>query len=331
MGLRYMGSAITQFLTHTNLRSSSPEAYRKLRDIICKFELTSTTASDMELTKPEVQANDVVMRLKMNKYNKGIEDPYEFNPGFHIFERLNEIEKSPLFRLIRKMPKGGALKTNDISMCSTAYLIQLTYKKNLWVYTFDDGEKIDKFRFCDRKPQEADANAKGKWESMEQLRDRRGEDKVRKQLQKCFSMYPLSDFTTNAHAWQHLIAIFKVVGSLLRSYQVWGDYYYNALREFSEDGIQYVEVRSSLPRLFTMDGTRLPVQETLQSYRNQLKKFQTDHPDFIGAKVVYSPLRHVSPERMASLVSLCTQLNVSMPYGYMGIPAGCSKLLIFCF
>lgn len=319
VGLRYMSNHLTKFLNLTNLRSSSPEAYRKLRDIICKFELANTTASDMELTEPEVQANDVIMRLKMNKYNKGIEDPNEFHPGFHIFERLKKIEKSPLFQLIRKMPKGGALKTNDLSMCSTNYLIKLTYKKNLWVYTFDDGKQIDKFRFNYKKPQEADANAKGKWESMEQLRDRRGDDKVRKQLLKCFSMFPLSDFTTNAHAWQHLIAIFKAVGSLLRSQKVWGDYYYNAMKEFREDGLQYIEIRSSLPRLFNMEGTRLPVQESLNIYRDKLKQFQADHPDFIGTRVVYSPLRHVSPERMASLVELCTQLNVST----LVRPAGC--------
>lgn len=315
-GQRVAATSLTQFLAQTNLRRSTPETYRKLREIVLKYELCYTTATEMELTKPEVEANDVIMRLKMEKYNMGIKDPYVFNPGFHIFERLKDIQKSPLFHLISKMPKGGALKVNDTSICSTDFLIQLTYKEHLWVYTIDDGttEKIKKFHFLDgEKPKEEAAKLtdNGKWQRMEELRQRWGEERVRKELYKSFSMFPLSDFKTNAEAWQHLIDIFSTVGSLLRSHSVWEEYFYNALKEFSEDGIQYMEIRSSLPRLFKLDGTTLPVQATLKVFEDQLAKFQAEHSDFIGARVIYSPLRHVSPQRMTSLVELCTQLNVS--------------------
>lgn len=322
-GHRVAATTLAHFLVQTNLRRSTPETYRKLREIVLKYELCHTTATDMELTRPEVEANDVIMRLKMDKYNMGIKDPYVFNPGFHIFERLKDIQKSPLFQLIRKMPKGGALKVNDTSICSTDFLIKLTYKENLWVYTIDDGkkEKMKKFRFLKGdKPKEEEPIDNAKWQSMEELRKRWGEETVREELYKSFSMFPLSDFHTNAEAWQHLIDIFSIVGSLLRSQSIWEEHFYNALKEFSDDGIQYMEIRSSLPRLFKMDGTRLPVQETLKVYQDQVQKFQADHSDFIGARVIYSPLRHVSPERMSSLVELCTQLNVS---------TGCTHIVQF--
>ncbi|KAH8418666.1 hypothetical protein KR222_009233, partial [Zaprionus bogoriensis] len=307
----FSSSAISQLIGQTNLRNSTPEAFRKLREIFCEFERNNALSSNVQLTEREVQANDVIMALKTDQYNKGILNPIEFVPSYNIFDRLKEIAESSLFRMIQQMPKGGALKTHDASLCSTDFLIGLTYKKDLWVYSTEEGCNLLQFRFTTTKPEHI-CHKDGKWQTMEDLRNRRGEEAVNKTLNQAFSMYSLSNPKSNADAWQHLLNIFRLVDGLLRYYPIWGEYFYNALKEFNEDGVQYVEVRSLLPRLYCLEGHRLPVRETVKVYQEQLERFQSDNPDFIGSKLIYSPMRHVPPEQVGRHIDLCTELNVSV-------------------
>lgn len=305
-------SILTQFFGPPNLRKCTPEAYRKLREIVCKFEQGAILGNDIQLTQKEIDVNDVIMCLKIDEYNRGVKDPNQFVPGYHIFERFHEIEKSPLFQLLRKMPKGGALKTHDSSMCSTQFLIDLTYKKHLWVCCIEDGSKIVQFRFSKDKPRWMQHEG-GNWETMEECRDRRGEENLRKYLISLFSMYPLSNLQSNELAWKHMMSIFSLINGILQYYPIWGEYYYNALKEFNEDGVQYVEVRSLLRRLYCLDGKKLPVKETVQVYNDELKRFKDDHPDFIDSKVIYAPHRQTTVEKMAEHVKLCIALNKEFP------------------
>ncbi|XP_034109169.1 adenosine deaminase 2 [Drosophila albomicans] len=303
---------IAKFFGPTNLRNCSPDSYRKLREIICKFEQGAILGNDIQLTDKEIKVNDTIMCLKMDEYNRGVEDPNQFVPGYHIFKRLNDIEKSPLFQLLRKMPKGGALKTHDFSMCSTNFLIDLTYRKHLWACTVNDGCKIVQFLFSKDKPKKM-LHEGGKWETMDEIRDRRGEENVRKKLKMLFSMYPLSKIQSNDKAWDHMMGIFALIDGILNYYPIWGEYYYNALKEFNEDGVQYVEVRSLLKRLYCLGGERLPAKETLQVYNDELKNFKADNPDFIDSKIIYSPLRHTTPDKIKGHVKACTKLNKEFP------------------
>ncbi|KAL7735810.1 hypothetical protein ACLKA6_017814 [Drosophila palustris] len=313
------GSILTQFFGPSSLRKCTPEAYRKLREIVCKLEQSAILGNDIELTQKEIAVNDVIMCLKMDEYNRGVQDPNQFVPGSHIFKRLHDIEKSPLFQLIRKMPKGGALKTHDSSMCSTQFLINLTYKPHLWVCSTDaaDGCKIEEFRFSKDKPKWMQ-HKDGNWETMDEFRDRRGEENVRQHLKALFSMYPLSNLKSNDVAWSRMMRIFALIDGIVLYHPIWGEYYYNALKEFSEDGVQYVEVRSLLKRLYCLDGNKLPVKESLQVYSDELKRFKDDHPDFIDSKVIYSPHRQTTVQKMREHVKLCIELNKEFPNLLMG-------------
>jgi len=108
-----------------------------------------------------------------------------------------------------------------------------------------------------------------------------------------------------------MMGIFNLLDGLLQYAPLWGDYYYNALKEFYADGVQYLEVRSVLPELYCLDGSRLPKRETVQIYMDSLKRFKQEHPGFIDSKLIYAPIRHVQPEVVGQYVKECTELNVS--------------------
>ncbi|XP_070069602.1 adenosine deaminase 2 isoform X2 [Drosophila takahashii] len=301
---------LLEMLGSTNLRKSSPEDYRVLRDIVNTFERYSGVGNDIQLTLAEHSANELIMGEKKREYEKGIMDPSKFAPGHHIFQVLHTVKKSPLFQMLRKMPKGAALKTHDTSMCSSRAVIEMTYRENLWVCTTHKGCRVEEFRFAAEKPKDM-RHKDGEWQPMEKLRELRGEENLRKYLRVRLSMYPLSSFRTNAHAWDHMMGIFTLLDGLLQYAPLWGDYYYRALEEFYADGVQYLEVRTVVPQLYCLDGSRLPQRETVQIYLDTLERFKKEHPGFIDSKLIYAPLRHVQPEVVGQYVKQCTELNAN--------------------
>ncbi|XP_017039308.1 adenosine deaminase 2 [Drosophila ficusphila] len=295
-----------------NLRRSTPEDYRILREIVNSFERYSGVGNDIQLTLAERAANELIMHEKKQEYEKGILDPTKFAPGHHIFQVLDTVKESPLFQLLTKMPKGAALKVHDTSMCSSKAVIEMTYRENLWACTTHEGCHVVEFRFAKERPKDIQHEG-GEWQPMEKLRELRGEDNLRKYLRVRLSMYPLASFATSAHAWRHMMGIFDLVDGLLRYAPLWGDYFYNGLKEFYADGVQYLEVRSVVPELYCLDGSRLPKRETVQIYKDTLRRFKQENPGFIDSKLIYAPIRHVQPEAVGQYVKECTELNKEFP------------------
>ncbi|XP_017137193.1 adenosine deaminase 2 [Drosophila miranda] len=295
-----------------SLRKTSPSAYKILRTTVAKVEQMIGMGHRLRLNEKELAANAVIMAVKKEEIKRGLLDPSKFSPGQHIFQTLNHIRKSPIFNILKKMPKGGVLHAHDTALCSTEFLIELTYRENLWICTTDKGCKAIAFRFALEKPTMKAIEACS-WEPMEDFRQRHGEENVRRYFQQCFSMYPLSNFTSNNQAWSHFMGIFILLDGLLCYAPVWGDYYYNALKEFYEDGVQYLELRSLLPPLYCIGGEILDIRDTVAIYEAELECFKASHPDFIGSKLIYAPLRGVEPKVVEEYVKTAAALNKEFP------------------
>ncbi|KAH8259368.1 hypothetical protein KR026_003103 [Drosophila bipectinata] len=294
-----------------SLRKITPNAYSRLRKIINKVEQMQTMGHTLRLNDKERQANKVIMAIKTEEINQGKLDPTKFTPGQHIFETLTAIRKSPIFQIIKKMPKGGVLHAHDTALCSTEFLISLTYRENLWICTAEKDKAIA-FRFSVEKPTMKPMD-QCQWEPMCEFRERMGDKEVKRYLKRRFSMYPFSKFMSNNQAWAHFMGIFILLDGLLCHAPIWGDYYYNALKEFSEDGVQYLELRSLLPPLYCMGEKMLTIRDTVAIYKSELERFMSDHPDFIGSKLIYAPLRGVEPKVVEEYVKTATELNKEFP------------------
>lgn len=292
------------------LRDITPEAYSRLRKILIHMERSSCLGDSLVLSSQELAANKVLTRVKTKELEAGFQNPSKFMPGQHIFDVLQKVKESPLFRLLKTMPKGGLLHAHDTALCSTDFLIDLTYRENLWICVGETGCEAIAFRFSESKP--ADIKVDGcKWQKMCEYRECHGEQKVRSYLQKRFTMYPFTNFVSADEAWSKFVSIFQLLDGMLLHEPVWADYYYNALTEMHADGVQYLELRSVIPNLYALDGSKLPLANTVQIYKTQTERFQELHPDFIGAKLIYAPLRGVSPKVVQKYVKNCTDLNVS--------------------
>lgn len=89
--------------------SSRPtfEKYEAQRKLLLSEHLDRALGSDIVLSEREEQFNSMLMDLKMDELARGFQNPFNFTPSRHFFDVLKSVESSPLFKLIRKMPKGA--------------------------------------------------------------------------------------------------------------------------------------------------------------------------------------------------------------------------------
>lgn len=72
-------------------------------------EKTMQLGGQLVLTKEEELANERLMALKRAEMKQAMETQ-EFPPSMHFFQAKNLIEKSEVFNILKKMPKGRDLE-----------------------------------------------------------------------------------------------------------------------------------------------------------------------------------------------------------------------------
>lgn len=69
----------------------------------------------------------------------------------------------------------------------------------------------------------------------------------------------------------------------------------------------------SLNKTYDLDGEKYGPIETCQMYVDVLKEFKTSHPDFVGSKFIYAPLRAVNDETFNSYLPIMQKLQKNFP------------------
>lgn len=223
------------------------QEYLTQRKSLADDERKSCFGSDVQLNANEIRANDVIMRVKAHELREGHINPSTFNPSHHLFEVLDNVKNSELFKILRKMPKGGILHAHDTGLCSANYLVQLTYEPNLW--QCDKDNKIVQFLFSPDKPSQRN---NCEWNLVSEVRLRAGKENYDTKIRKLFTLFdrdvnPKIQFNDINAVWQRFMGLFGTVGPIVTYAPVWKAYYKQALREMYEDGVQYLEFRGLLP------------------------------------------------------------------------------------
>lgn len=227
----------------------TPEAYNAERSSFFLYEEARGLGAEIELNHRELLANQIIMAAKTYEYEEGLAKPHLFKPSKHFFSVLEAIAKTPLFAYMQAMPKGGVLHAHDVAMCSTDFLIELTYRENLWACESSGSLEAVAMRFARSKPILAVDGVDCAWTLLTEMRARHGTAAVDDYLRERFTLYPKENFLDNNEAWKSFMKIFSLLDGLITYAPAWADYYYNALKEFRADGVQYLEFRSTLPQV----------------------------------------------------------------------------------
>lgn len=237
-----------QSVTSATIESATPrntfQNFLKERNSFIDEEVSRGIGFNLQLNPKETLLNNHVMKLKAQEYTNGLQDPTSFSPALHFFEVLARINQSELFKIIRKMPKGGVLHAHDTALCNLDFFVKLTYWDNLWQVT-DSVSKQLQFKFSRTKPADG-------WVLVKEERARVGVEAYDSHLRSMISMYnhnPLLKDRDVDSIWRRFMEIFAITDGVLFYKDAWRAYYLQALLEFEEDEVHYLELRSTLPQV----------------------------------------------------------------------------------
>lgn len=230
----------------------SLDDYLAQRQKFVEDEFAVGFESDVELSDREKLANEVIKAAKAKEVDEGLKNPYRFKPARHLFEVLKDIRRSELFKILQRMPKGGILHAHDTALCSTDFVITLTYRDNLWQCSeLNANHRIKQFLFSRDEPASSDGC---EWKRVADVRTKIGPAKYDRYLRTLFTLYredqnPRTQFKDINDVWSTFMDIFTLLGPIVTYAPVWKDYYKNALAEMYADGVQYLEFRGLLPEV----------------------------------------------------------------------------------
>ncbi|XP_026283317.2 adenosine deaminase 2-like [Frankliniella occidentalis] len=261
--------------------------------------------NSLVLGAAEQRVNGLLMAWKQKEYNVPEAD---FLPAHSFFLVREAIERSPVYKFIKRMPKGAVLHVHDLSAANADYVVQnVTYRDHLWGRVSDAEVQL---RFA------AAAPAPG-WELVADLRRRAASvADFDARLERAFTitdMNPAQTYPDQKTVWHAFDTTFGVLFSLLTYAPVFRDYFRRTLQEFYEDNVMYVEIRGVLPTLFELDGREYGQLEVAALYQQVADEFRRVHPDFLGVRLIYAPSRHVSVGQVHEYVAFFRQLKTQFP------------------
>uniref|UniRef100_A0A1A9ZTP8 Adenosine deaminase n=1 Tax=Glossina pallidipes TaxID=7398 RepID=A0A1A9ZTP8_GLOPL len=273
--------------------------YEMERNNIMNYESYNRFGNRIKLTMCEEKANEQLMFLKWLEYQKWEVNGTNVSLGDRFSKARDDIERSLLYKVLRKMPKGAALHVHDVGLTSVDFIVKcLTYYQNLWVCVARN-KQLREFRFSQKFLNETNTTNMCTWYPIKEWRRMHGAKVVDAKIRDNLII------TTTDH--KLVAARLKEIKSLLKgliSYApVWEIYFEQAFKEFIEDGVQYIEIRTILPRLYNLSGHSLPHLETLAALKRASETVAFYNASFVGAKVIYTPSRNVNDNEVEMLLS----------------------------
>uniref|UniRef100_A0A3Q0QXQ1 adenosine deaminase n=1 Tax=Amphilophus citrinellus TaxID=61819 RepID=A0A3Q0QXQ1_AMPCI len=276
------------------------------RDLLMLQEASRQTGGRVTLTVPERKLDAYLHRLKEQEMSAT-----PFPPAVHFFKAKPLIEKSPVFKLLQKMPKA-ALHIHSSSLVSVEWLVKnVTYRPHCYIcFTWDNSVR---FLFSDRQPfPRWDCFY---WQLLETLRakirDPTGFDNLMQHL-TLFTEDPDGEYPSQDVVWEKFEKAFIAAAGLVTHTPVLRDYFYKGLEELHHDNILYLELRSGLSRTYELDGTIHDKVWTLKMFQEVTRKFIGDHPDFLGARIIIS-VHALSISEVETAVKEAIQLQKDFP------------------
>lgn len=98
--------------------------------------------------------------------------------------------------------------------------------------------------------------------------------------------------------WDRFQNIFSTTSDFLKHVGVFRTYLCWTLKEFYDDGVMYIEFRSSIGTPYNSTGYVYSNLEAMAIIIDVVNEFKKTHPDFVGVKFIYSTSRRGPPARI---------------------------------
>ncbi|KAF5919409.1 hypothetical protein HPG69_009890 [Diceros bicornis minor] len=218
------------------------------RNRLLMREKMTRVGGRLVLGKQEELANARLMALKKAEMAQAMKTQ-KFPPSMHFFQAKNLIEKSEVFSILKRMPKGAALHVHDFSILSVDWLVKnVTYRPHCHFCFTPKGTL--QFKFAHPTPPTPTPAECSEWILLEKYR--RGLQNITEfdnSLLKNFTLMTENPEVTYANqniVWSKFGTIFFMIAGLVHYAPVFRDYIFQGLEEFYQDNVFYLELRALL-------------------------------------------------------------------------------------
>ncbi|XP_032329301.1 adenosine deaminase 2 isoform X1 [Camelus dromedarius] len=240
-----------------------------------------------------------------------------FPPSMHFFQAKRLVERSAVFRVLQKMPKGAALHVHDFGIVSMDWLVKnVTYRPHCYFCHTRKGTML--FRFAHPSPPKPEPAECSEWVLLEKVR--KGLQNVtefdQSSLLRSFTLVTESPQVTYANqdmVWAKFQTIFLSLSGLVNHAPVFRDYIFRGLEEFYQDNVLYLELRTTLFPVYELNGTVHSLEWSVRTYEEVARAFAEKHPGFIGIKLIYSDHRFKNVSCIKKSVQTAMKLRAQFP------------------
>lgn len=284
------------------------------RDLMMRQEASRQTGGRLELTEAERRLDAHLHKLKEQEMNA-----VPFLPAMHFFKAQPLIQKSPIFSLLQKMPKGAALHIHSSSLVSVDWLVKnVTYRPHCYIcfrwdrsvrFLFSNGQPFPHWDCLYWHLLEA---ARAKMEDPTEF------DNSLIQNLTLFTEDPEKAYPNQNVVWERFEKAFTAASGLISYAPVFRDYIYKGLELLHDDNVMYLELRAGLSGTYELDGGRNDKAWSLRAYEDVTRQFVADHPDFLGTRIIISVHRTLSVNDIKAAVKEAIQFQKEFPHVVAG-------------
>ncbi|XP_056364985.1 adenosine deaminase 2 [Oenanthe melanoleuca] len=291
-----------------------PSPLWKDRDSLMQEEKSHQTGGNLVLSRQEQLLSTKLVNLKKKEVETAITTG-QFPPSMHLFRAKSLIDQSPVFSILKQMPKGAVLHLHDFAMLSVGWLVyNASYLPDCYICFTRSGSV--RFRFSWPRPPRRPPQC-SPWELLRSYRARLSHpadfDRGLLRNLTLVTDAPELAYPSQTLIWKRFEEIFLTASGLICYAPVFRAYFYQGLLELYEDNIQYVEIRAILPQVYELDGTLHDKSWSVATYREVTRQFVKEHPDFVGAKIIFAAHRMLNVSQIKEAILTAMALRASFP------------------
>ena len=296
-----IGSLLVLLLVGGLFAANSPRSdYIKTRAQLVTTDLDMRLGADIVLTDKE-QVVDAYLSATRQNQIKAYREANYFPPADMFYRAKKTIEKDPIFKLLKTMPKGGALHVHTSASGTAEWVVDKALTtKNTYVCWQKECCVDDK-----KYVQGTLTVAKQCPEQFIPITEAVKTEDFRREMIQLLTIGPEDEKV--ADIWDEFEKIFDRGGSFIWYRPVYEGYFRHAMTVLAEDNVQYLEYRTGMSPYTGLNDEPYTTEETFLALQRIAHEVARIYPGF-KVKLIASGHRSYTQEKLRQKLDIATKL-----------------------